>query len=41
MKVPMQSGRTGLYKVTSERYNVLFEDTGQKNWYFEFQGYAT
>lgn len=38
-EVPMQSGKIALYKVTSERYNVMSSDTGQKNWYFKFQGY--
>lgn len=37
--VPMKSGKTARYKATSERYNHLFTDTGQKNWKFEFQGY--
>lgn len=41
VEVPMQSGKTGLYKVESERYNIAFEDTGQRNWKFEFQGYKT
>jgi hypothetical protein len=39
VEVLMQSRKIGLYKVTSERYNYAFEDTGQRNWKFEFQGY--
>ena len=41
VEVPMQSGKIGLYKVVSERYNIAFEDTGQRNWKFEFQGYKS
>ncbi len=37
--VPMTSGKVARYKVTSERYSYVFEDTGQRNWRFEFQGY--
>jgi len=37
--VPMRSGKTARYKVTSERYSYVFDDTGQRNWRFEFQGY--
>lgn len=37
--VPMASGKVARYKVTSERYSYVFEDTGQRNWRFEFQGY--
>ena len=39
--VPMRSGKIAEYKVTSERYNMAFEDTGQRNWFFAFQGYAS
>jgi len=39
VEVPMESGKIGLYKVTSERYNVLFDDTGQRNWFFKFLRY--
>lgn len=38
VKIPMESGKTGLYKVTSEMFN--YGGTGQRDWYFEFQGYA-
>ena len=41
VRVPMKSGKIALYKLTSERVCVVFEDTGQRNWYFEFQGYAS
>lgn len=36
VEVPLQSGRVGIYKVFSERYDYLFSDTGQKNFYFVF-----
>jgi len=39
VEVPMKSGKVGLYRVTSERYNILFDNTGQRNWYFEFINY--
>lgn len=40
-RIPMKSGKTALYKVTSERFNYSSaDDTGQRNWHFEFQGYA-
>ncbi len=39
VEVPMESGKIGLYKIISERYSLIFEDTGQRNWKFEFQGY--
>lgn len=38
-EVPMQSGKTALYEMTSERFNYVFEDTGQKNFYFKFIKY--
>ena len=37
--VPMQSGRIARYKVTSERFSYTFDDTGQRNWLWQFQGY--
>ena len=40
VKVPMTSGKTGLYKVTSEMLRTGVDYTGQQNWHFEFQGYA-
>lgn len=39
VEVPMRSGKIGLYKVNSDRYNIAFDDTGQRNWKFEFQRY--
>ena len=39
--VPMKSGRVARYRVTSERYNFVFEDTGQKNWFWKFLGYES
>lgn len=39
VEVDMKSGKIGLYKLTSEVYNTIFEDTGQRNWFFEFVGY--
>ncbi len=39
IRVPMKSGKIAVYKLTSERYNVVFEDTGQRNWFFKFIGY--
>lgn len=39
--IEMTSGKTAKYRVTSERYNMAFEATGQRNWLFEFQGYAS
>lgn len=36
VKVPMESGKTGLYKVTIDS---CWGNTGQKDWYYEFQGY--
>jgi hypothetical protein len=36
--VKMKSGRMARYKVTSEQLEP-FNNTGQKNWKFEFQGY--
>lgn len=38
-RIPMQSGKIALYKVTATRLDNIFQDTGQRNWYFEFQGY--
>jgi len=35
VEVPFVSGKTGIYKVTSEDYTP-FNHTGQKNWYFKF-----
>jgi hypothetical protein len=35
----MQSGRIARYKVTSERFSYTFDDTGQRNWLWQFQGY--
>jgi len=39
--VPMKSGKTAKYKVTSSRYSVTSNFSGeyQKNWFWEFQGY--
>ena len=37
--VPMLSGRIARYKVTSERFSYTFDDTGQRNWLWQFQGY--
>lgn len=39
VEVPMESGKIGLYEVTSERYNIVFDDTGQRNFYFKFLKY--
>lgn len=39
VRVNMQSGKTAIYKLFSERYNYTFEDTGQKNWYYHFVRY--
>ena len=40
-RVPMKSGKVALYKVTSERFGFTSaDDTGQRNWHFEFQGYV-
>lgn len=38
VKIPMESGKTGLYKVRSDCSN--YGSTGQRDWYFTFQGYA-
>ncbi len=35
----MESGKWGLYKVTSERYDIMGDDTGQRNFYFKFLKY--
>ena len=40
VRVLMQSGKIALYKVTSRRVNYSADDTGQRHWLFEFQGYA-
>jgi hypothetical protein len=34
--VPMQSGRTGLYEVHTERCDYGADDTGQRHWKFIF-----
>lgn len=39
VEVDMQSGRVAVFRLTSERYNVLFDDTGQRNWYYKFLRY--
>ena len=39
VRVPMESGRVGLYRATSSRYSYSSDDTGQKNWKFEFIEY--
>jgi len=39
VKVAMQSGRIGVFKLYSECYNYTFEDTGQKNWRYHFVKY--
>lgn len=39
VKVPMESGKIGLYKVNSDRSN--YGNTGQYDWYFKFQGYES
>lgn len=39
VKVKMQSGKTAIYKLFSERYNYTFDDTGQKNWRYHFVRY--
>jgi hypothetical protein len=39
VKIPMESGRLGLYKVTSRRVDHSADDTGQRHWKYEFQGY--
>lgn len=39
IEVPMESGKWGLYKVTSERYNIMGDDTGQRNFYFKLLKY--
>jgi len=38
VKVPMESGKTGLYKANITEF---LGNTGQKNWKFEFVGYDT
>jgi len=39
VKVKMQSGRTAIYRLFSERYNYTFENTGQRNWRYHFVEY--
>jgi hypothetical protein len=39
VSVPMQSGKIGLFELKSERVSYVFEDTGQRNWYFKFLRY--
>lgn len=39
VEVDMRSGKTAIFKLYSERYNYVFEDTGQKNWRYLFVGY--
>lgn len=39
VEVPMKNGKWGLYKVTSERYDIMGDDTGQRNFYFKFLKY--
>lgn len=39
VRVKMQSGRTAIYRLYSERYNYVFEDTGQRNWRYHFVRY--
>lgn len=39
VEVPMESGKIGIYKVTSERYNTIFDYTGQRNFFFKFIKY--
>jgi len=37
VEVPFKSDRIGIYNVSCERYNYMFDNTGQKNWYFKFK----
>jgi hypothetical protein len=39
VKVKMQSGKTAIYKLFSERFNPIFEDTGQMHWKYHFVRY--
>lgn len=39
VKVKMQSGKTAIYRLFSERYDYTFDDTGQKNWKYLFIKY--
>lgn len=38
--VKMQSGKTAIYLLFSERYNYIFENTGQRNWKYLFLKYV-
>ena len=38
--VKMESGKTAVYQLFSERYNTVFEYTGQRNWRYHFVKYA-
>jgi hypothetical protein len=39
VEVDMQSGKTAIYQLFSERYNPVFTDTGQRNWKYHFVKY--
>lgn len=39
VRVAMKSGKTGLFRLFSERVNYTFGDTGQRNWKYLFIGY--
>ena len=39
VQVPMKSGKMALFTLTSERVSYVFEDTGQRNWFFKFVQY--
>jgi len=39
VEIPMKSGKVAKYRLYAEDYNPIFDNTGQKNWYFNFIEY--